>query len=180
MNQIFLNRMREDNNSWKLPSNRGWNNTSWHVRDEAEIEGQKFLLVEVVMTGRFWDRFKYVQNKGYDYAREYSLVMPQVWISVSRLKDLLELMVAYLRTPINQMADNPPNISEDLSGGQEQSFRMEFGLRDRFISSVGHCVTTISYKLNALSGECAYVVDPTCMQVMVDGTEKYFRLAQAS
>ena len=94
---IFLKSMREDNNSWKLPSNRGWNNTSWHVRDEAEIEGEKFLLVEVVMTGRYWNRFKFVQNKGVDYAREYSLVMPQVWISVSRLKDLLELMVAWHR-----------------------------------------------------------------------------------
>ena len=120
--------MREDNNSWKLPSSRGWNNTSWHVRDEAEIEGEKFLLVEVVMTGRYWNRFKYVQNKGFDYAREYSLVMPQVLISVSRLKDLLELMAAYLKTPINQIAHNPPNISEDLSWEEGQAFHVEFGL----------------------------------------------------
>src|SRR5262245_60922631 len=148
--------MREDNNSWKLPSNSGWNNTSWHVRDEAEIEGEKFLLVEVVMTGRYWNRFKSVQNKGLDYAREYSLVMPQFLISVSRLKELLELMVAYLKTPINQMADNPPNISEDLGWEEGQAFHVEFGLRNGIICDVGHCVTMISYKLNALSGECTY------------------------
>ena len=172
--------MREDNNSWKLPSNRGWNNTSWHIRGEAEIEGEKVLLVEVVMTGRYWNRFNLAQNKGYDYAKEYSLVMPQVLISESHLKDLLELMSAYLKIPINQLAHNPPNISEDLSWKGGQSFRLEFGLRNGFISSVGHCVTTISYELNALSGECTYVVDPSCMQVMVDSIENYFRFAQAT
>ena len=106
--------------------------------------------------------------------------MPQFLISVSSLKDLLELMMAYLKTPINQMADNPPNISEELSLMDGQSFHVEFGLRNGIICDVGHCVTTISYKLDALSGECTYVVDPTCIQVMVDGIENYFRLAQAT
>jgi hypothetical protein len=167
--------MREDNNSWKLPSNRGWNTTSWFIRGEAKIEGEKCLLVEVVMTGKYWNRFKLAQNKGFDYAREYSLVMPQFLISVSRLEDLLERMAAYLKTPINQMAHNPPNISEELSWLDGQTFRIEFGLRDGFICDVGHCVCTINYKLAALSGECAYVVDPTCMQVMVDGIGNCFR-----
>jgi hypothetical protein len=172
--------MIEDNNSWKLPSNRGWNTTTWLIRDEAEIEGEKFLLVEVVMTGRYWNRLKLEQHKGYDYAREYSLVMPQFFISVSRLKDLLDQLASYLKTPINQMAHNPPNISQELSWLDGQAFCIEFGLRDEFICNLGKCVCTISYKLNALSGECAYVVDPTCMQVMVDGIENYFRLAQAT
>jgi len=167
--------MREDNDSWKLPSNRGWNTTSWIIRDEAEIEGEKFLLVEVVMTGKYWNRFKLAQNKGLDYAREYSLVMPQFLISVSRLKNLLEQMAAYLKTPINQMAHKPPNISEDLCWLDGQTFRIEFGLQNGFICDVGHCVCSISYGLGALSGECAYVVDPTCMQVMVDGIENCFR-----
>jgi hypothetical protein len=168
--------MREDNDSWKLPSNRGWNTTSWFIRGEAEIDVEKFLLVEVVMTGKYWNRFKHAQNKGVDYAREYSLVMPQFLISVSRLKDLLERMAAYLKTPIDQMAHNPPNISEELCWLDGQTFRIEFGLRNGFVYGVGQCVCTISYELAALSGECAYVVDPTCMQVMVDGIENYFRL----
>src|SRR5262245_50423726 len=108
---ILLKRMREDNNSWKLPSNRGWKNTSWFIRGEAEIEGERFLLVEVVMTGKYWNRFKLAQHKGYDLARDHYLVMPQFLISVSRLKNLQKLMGAYLNRPINQMAHNPPEIS---------------------------------------------------------------------
>src|SRR5262245_8044953 len=155
--------MREENNSWKLPSNSGWNTTSWFIREEAEIEGEKFLLVEVVMTGKFWDRFKQAQNKELQYAREYSLVMPQFLISVSRLKELQEQVAVYLRTPINQMAHNPPNISGDLCCLDGQTFRIEFDLRNGVICDVGQCVCTISYELAALSGECSYVVDPTCM-----------------
>lgn len=167
--------MRIDSNSWKLPSNDGWNTTSWFIRDEAEIEGEKFLLVEVVMTGKYWNRFKHAQDEKLDYAREYSLVMPQFLVSVSHLKDLLERMTEYLKTPINQIANNPPDISEELCWLDEQTFRIEFGLRDGFICDVGHFVCMISYKSARLSGECAYVVDPACMQVMADGIESYFR-----
>jgi len=172
--------MREDNNSWKLPSNRGWKNTSWFIRGEAEIEGERFLLVEVVMTGKYWNRFKLAQHKGYDLARDHYLVMPQFLISVSRLKNLQKLMGAYLNRPINQMAHNPPEISEDLSWLDGQVFRVEFGLRNEFICVPGQCVCTISYEFFGFSGVCAYVVDPTCMQVMVDGIENYFRFAQST
>src|SRR5262245_25905234 len=43
---------------WKLPSNSGWNMTSWILRDTVKVGRKNYLLVEVVFTGKYWDRVK--------------------------------------------------------------------------------------------------------------------------
>ncbi len=162
--------------SWNLPSNSGWNMTSWMLRDVVKINRKRYLLVEVVLTGKYWNRVKLGQKdfSASDCAKEYSLTLPQVLIAEASLKKLHRELLKWLKTPIHKFADTSLNLKEELGGIDSQTFSIEFGKRSDFIINIGHTACTISYKTNALSGECAYIVDQSCVQTFVDGLGSYF------
>jgi len=154
--------------------------TSWIVRDSFVLEDEQFLLTEIVLTGKYWDRFKSAQCKGLTYAREFSLVMPQFLIATSRLKELCEQVSDWLNRPISELAKTPPDVSVELCFLDGQSFQVNVGTRDDLICDIGHSVCTLTYKANALSGECVYIIDPTCLQIMVDGINRQLELSKAT
>ncbi len=133
-------------------------------------------MVEVVLTGRYWERVKLAQRNfnSLDFAKEYSVVLPQVFIAEANLKRLYRELAKWLKTPINKFVDTSLSVSEELGRVEFRRFSMEFGVREDFIINVGHAACTISYNVNALSGECAYVVDQSCVQTFVDGLSGYF------
>jgi hypothetical protein len=168
--------LNSDMYSWKLPSNSGWNMTSWRLRDVIKINRKPHLLVEVILTGRYWERVKLSQRNtdSLDFAKEYSVALPQVLMAEANLKRLYRELARWLKTPIKKFVDTPLALSEELGGVESQRFSIEFGVREDFIVNVGHAACTISYKANALSGECAYLVDQSCVQTFVDGLGEYF------
>jgi hypothetical protein len=134
------------------------------------------------MTGRYWDRVKLAAGNfdSLDFAEEYSVVLPQVFIAEANLKRLYRALSKWLKTPANKFVDTPLSVSEELCGVDSQRFSMGFGVREDLIVNVGHTACTISYKVNALSGECIYVVDQSCIQAFADGIGNYFsRLREA-
>jgi hypothetical protein len=94
-----------DMQSWTLPSNSGWNTTSWRLREVVQINRRRHLLVEVVLTGRYWQRVKLAQRKfnSLDFAKEYSVVLPQVFIAEANLKRLYHALSKWLKTPDQQI-----------------------------------------------------------------------------
>jgi hypothetical protein len=162
--------------SWNLPSNSGWNMSSWIIRDVVRIKRKKYLLVEVVLTGKYWNRVQRAQNAigSFDRAKEYSVILPQVLLSESKLKTLHHQLSRWLKTPIAKFASDSLNVREELAGLDSQVFAMEFGKRDDLIINLAHTACTISYRTNALVGETSYVVDQSCIQTFVDGLNGYF------
>ena len=150
--------------------------TSWMLRDVVKINRKRYLLVEVVLTGKFWNRVKLAQKdfSASDRAKEYSVILPQVLIAEAALKKLHRELSGWLKTPIHKFADTSLNLKEELGGVDFQAFSMEFGKRSDLIIDIGHTACTISYKTNALAGECAYIVDQSCIQTFVDGLSSYF------
>ena len=163
--------------SWNLPSNSGWNMTSWILRDVVKMNRRQYLLVEVVFTGRYWNRVKLAQKnfRGSDQAKEYSVILPQVLLSEPQLKKLHHQLSKWLRTPIEEFASDSLNLKEELAGLDSQSFEIEFGSRDDLVISIGHIACTISYKTNALMGQTSYVVDQSCIQILADGLSSHFK-----
>ena len=163
--------------SWNLPSNRGWNMTSWILRDVVRIKRKQYLLSQVVFTGKYWDRLKLAQeNLGVsDRAKEYSVILPQVLLDESQLKRFNHRLSKWLKTPIEKFETDSLNLREELAGVDSQSFVMEFGKRDDLIINIGHTVCTISYSVNAHCGRSIYVVDQSCIEIFVDGLSNYFR-----
>ena len=163
--------------SWNLPSNSGWNITSWIVRDVIRINRKQYLLVEVVFTGRYWNRVKLAQKtfSGSDQVKEYSVILPQVLLGESQLKKLHHRLSSWLKTPIEKFASDALKLKEELAGLDSQSFEIEFGRRDDLVINIGHTVCTISYKANALIGQSSYVVDQSCIQTFADGLTGYFK-----
>lgn len=162
--------------SWKLPSNSGWNMTSWGLRDVVRINRRLYLVVEVVLTGRYWDRVKLSrwESNRLELVKEYSVVLPQVLLSEARMKSLYRELRKWLKTPITKFIDTPLTLIEELGGTDAQRFSIEFGMREEFATEIGHMVCTILYKGNAFSGEYTYVVDQSCVQTFVDGLGGYF------
>ena len=150
--------------------------TSWRVRDVVRINRRQYLLVEVVLTGRYWDRVKLSRWESDPLAlvKEYSVVLPQVLLSEARMKNLHRELRKWLKTPIRQFIDIPLALIEELGGVEAQRFSIEFGLREDLTPEIGHMVCTILYKGNAFSGEYTYVVDQSCVQTFVDGLGGYF------
>lgn len=139
-------------------------------------------MVEVVLAGRYWERVKLAARNfdSLDFAKEYSVVLPQVFIAEANLKRLYRALSKWLETPVNKFVGTPLSVSEELGGVDSRRFSMEFGVREDLIINVGHVACTISYKVNALSGECIYVVDQSCIQAFADGIGNYFsRLGEA-
>ena len=166
--------------SWKLPSNSGWNMTSWLVRDVVQIRRKRYLLVEVILTGKYWNRIKLSQGDftASDRARDYSVNLLQVLIDESALKKLNLELSRWLKTPIDKFTSVSLNVKEELAGINSQVFTMEFGNRDDLIINLGQTACTISYKMNVLAGQCSYVVDQSCIQTFVDGVTTSINAAQ--
>jgi hypothetical protein len=162
--------------SWNLPFNNGWNMTSWILREALRINRRKFFLVEVVLTGKYWNRVKLAQKNfaASDRSKEFSVILPQVLLSESTLKKLHRQLSNWLKTPIEKFSSESLALKEELAGLNAQSFAMEFGKRDDLITNIGHTACTISYKTNSLIGESSYVVDQSCIQTFVDGLSNYF------
>jgi len=163
--------------SWKLPSNSGWNFTSWILRERVRIGRKNYLLVEVVFTGKYWDRVKRAQKKfgPSDRAKEFSLILPQVLLAESQLKNVHSKLLRWLKTPIDRFASVSLRLEEELAGLDSQRFAMTFGDRDDLIIDIGHVACTISYSAKSLSGEISYVVDQSCIQTFVDGLTDHFK-----
>ena len=157
--------------SCNLPSNSGRNMTSWRLRDVVKIGRKQYLLVEVILTGKYWERVEYTRRNlvSAGLVKDYSVVLPQVLLAEVELKKLYRELANWLKTPISKLVETPLTVSRELAGLDSQTFSIEFGLRGDFIINVGHVACTISYQVNALSGECAYVVDQSCVQTFVDG-----------
>ena len=151
--------------------------TSWILRDVVRVNRKKYLLVEVVFTGKYWNRVKLAQKNlsGSDLAREFSVILPQVLLAESQLKKLHRGLSRWLKSPIEKFAVHTLKLKEELAGLDSQAFAIEFGERDDLIINVGHTVCTISYRANALVGESSYVVDQSCIQTFVDGLNVYFK-----
>jgi hypothetical protein len=171
----------EELRSWKLPSNSGWQMSSWRVRDILRNNGERLLLTEVVMTGKYWDRVQLAQQLARQdftsttkFAREYSLVMPQFLIREMSLRSLHDRLAEWLKTPIKELAETSIEASEELCEGGHQSFIIDFGRRDGFIIDIGHSVCSMTYRTDGLAGETAYIVDQSCVQIFVDGVGKFF------
>ena len=158
---------------WKLPSNSGWNMTSWLVRESVTIQRSRYLLVEIVLTGRYWNRSKLARKDftASDLVKEYSVILSQVLVAESAVKRLRDQLSKWVRTPINKFAATTLQVKEELAGLDSQMFKMEFGPQEDLIVDVGHTVCTISYKMNALAGQCSYVVDQSCVQTFIDGLD---------
>src|SRR5262245_42708066 len=93
--------------SWKLPSNSGWNMTSWTLRDTVRVRRKNYLLVEVVFTGKYWDRVKLARKNfsATDLAKEFSVILPQVLMAESQVKNLYDQLSRWLKTPIDRFAE---------------------------------------------------------------------------
>ena len=162
--------------SWSLPSNNGWNIATWSVRDILRVDDEPYLLVEVRLTGRFWKRAREVQSSfaGLNMTKEYSVILPQVLLSEERLKKLCHQLSKWLRTPINELAARPLRVKARLGVAHSHAFTIKFGSRRDRIIGPGQTACAISYEVNALAGECVYLVDPSCIQQFVDELSRYF------
>ena len=150
--------------------------TSWRLRDVVRVNRRLYLVVEVVLTGRYWDRVKLSrwESNRLELVKEYSVVLPQVLLSEAKMKSLYRELRKWLKVPIPKLLDTPLTLIEELGGTEAQRFSIEFGMREDFATDIGHTVCTILYRGNGFSGECAYVVDQSCVQTFVDGLGGYF------
>jgi len=92
---------------WKLPSNSGWNMTSWILRDTVKVGRKNYLLVEVVFTGKYWDRVKLARKNfsATDRAKEFSVILPQVLLAEFQVKNVYNQLSRWLKTPIDRFAE---------------------------------------------------------------------------
>ena len=157
--------------SCNLPSNSGWNMTSWRLRDVVKVGRKQYLLVEVILTGRYWERVEYTRRNvvSAGLVKDYSVVLPQVLLAEAELKKLYRELANWLKTPISKLIETPLTVGRELAGLDSQTFSIEFGLREDLIIDVGHTACTVSYQVKALSGKCAYVVDQSCVRTFVEG-----------
>lgn len=79
--------MQTKESKWELSSNSGRQHTTFLIREQVTIKRRKYLLAEVILTCRFWNRVDMIAGS-YNDAKEYSLVLSQVLFSLSELKRL--------------------------------------------------------------------------------------------
>src|SRR5690349_10347650 len=135
----------ESVSTWQLPSNDGWNVTSWIVRDFVVSKRRRYVLTEIVLTGRHLDRAKWSQNE-YALTKEYSVILAQVLLSVTELRRLARALDHWLRTPIRALASTHLKLSAELSGVDGQQFSLGFAPGYGDAATADHPICHIVYQ----------------------------------
>lgn len=157
--------------TWQLPSNDGRDVSSWIVRSVLVSKRRRYLNTEVVLTGRHLDRAKWTQGE-YALAKEYSINLAQVLLSVTELKELARALDRWLRTPIRDLASTHLELSADLGGVDGQQFSLAFAPGYGDAATADHPMCHIAYRGASVAGECSYMVDQSCIRLFVDGMKE--------
>jgi hypothetical protein len=160
--------------SWVLPSNSGWNVTSWLIRDAVIIRRRRFLLTELVLTGRYWNRLRSMDSS-YNVTKEYSVILSQFLLSESQLKKLQKELAKWLKTPIRRLGSTPLDVTQELAGLEGQSLIISFHSEGVGSARLGHAYCKIAYRYRGLTGECEYILDQFCIHTFVEGINNYFK-----
>jgi hypothetical protein len=154
---------KKEKEHWVLSSSRGWEHLSFFVQDSVVIKGEVFFVTTIWLIGLFNNR-----RTDDGLHQEYAIELTQMLLSARGLDKYCQALLNWLKTPIHQLADSRPANSQELCGQDGQVFTMNYDDRQNVIIGIGHYVCMINYKTNFITGECLFITDPTCLQIMAD------------
>lgn len=157
--------------SWKFISSDGWGMSTWRVRNRVEIDDDRYLLVELMITCKHWNRVQLAQHSfaSMEKAKEYSVILSQLLMGERELRRLYVGLTNWLEEPTRGMTHTPLNLSLELCDPEQQSLKIEFGPRDEIIQGHDTTACTLRYRASHLAGESYFAVNGDSVRTFADG-----------
>ncbi len=150
---------------WELPSNRGWDIARGELRGVFVREQALIFLSSIHLTGRYWAAVDGLERS--HTAEEYSVELSQVEIARG---DLLGA-----RTALNQWVRAPFDLELKLSAMPDHRLSMSLRPEPGTVSTIDKPVCRFRFSTAHLTGECAWVVDQSCIRIFVEGIESWLK-----
>jgi hypothetical protein len=149
---------------WELVSSDGWQRVSWRPKHIVYL-AEPFLLVELRISGEFWDPKELADTDEYKLARQVECALPNVMLSLSKADLLDTALVAWLdhRTPV-EIA---------LSPSTYQALSFQLGPSEDLISTREKPVCTLAYRAARLRCEWLLPVDQSCIRSFQESIQQW-------
>ena len=157
---------------WELASNQGWERFRCTVRGETVEAEQAAVVIDVLLSGQFWDRARPLEEG--QLVTDHEVRLPQILASFSRLKALEKALREWLLLPLSELAVTPLASHEEIAlSHQRLSLTFEGGAEDLIAS--GNPVVRIDFETGHLKGACEFVTDQSCVRFFADALGSYLR-----
>ena len=168
--------MPNDLANWRLASSDGWGLATWRARSVVELHESKYLLVELIVTCKRWNRVQLAQHSfaSMQKTKEFSVILSQLLMGEAQLRELYVRLSEWLDEPTRKMTRTLLNFSVELCDGEQQSLRLDFSQRDEVGVSQDTMACTIAYQASHLNGETYFAVDQEGLRGFANGLGTLF------
>jgi hypothetical protein len=158
-----------DNRRWELPSSSGRELCTWTVVEVGTRDDDRTYQCDVSLEGCFFGETldPWAGTRDPDFA----LVVRGMLLRRDELERLARTLGEWLSLSPAELRDRALELSCGMGGLHDQSILLTLGRRDD-TSSMGRPVATVSYLVGRMRGELTYIVDQSCLRVLMEGIER--------
>ena len=173
---------------WQLSSSSGREVSRWTVTEIDGTGSARTFCCEVSLEGRFYGdaldsnptstpaSTSTSTSTSVEESRDFGLVVRGLLLRQDELSRLVDTLREWLDLTPVQQRQRPLALDCGMGALFDQSLRLTLGLRDDTLV-LDRPVATLAYIVGRLRGELSYAVDPSCLQILVEGIEAALEVA---
>ena len=163
---------------WKLASNRGWESLTCTVLAQQAGGSDLGVLVDIALTGEFWDQSVPLADSA--LTEDFQFRLPQVLLSIARLKELEEALRQYVGLPFDELQAEPFRFECQL-GLADHQIGLLFGTSSELVTSSEKSVVNVTLSRGStMKCETRFETDQSCIREFANALGSYLRVARAN